>query len=140
MNPYEMFNTDADLEQAGIKLNYGSFWLYVKRAGGANKKFGRVMEALMRPHRRLLEAELLDEKVAMEVMARGYAQAIVTGWGCEEYGEGQMVARDGGALDFTEDNVCAFLQELPELFQDVQAQCRKMSNFRTVELEADAKN
>src|SRR3546814_8248505 len=63
-SPYELFGTDTKSEKDGIILDFGEFWLRIARAGGANKKFGRVLDAKMQPHRRAMQSGTLDDDLA----------------------------------------------------------------------------
>lgn len=139
-NPYAMFGTDANMEKQGIELDYGAFAIRIARTGGANKRFARVLDTKMRPLRRAIQSETLDEAVAAKVMAEVFAEAVVLGWSSTEFGEGKIPGKDGEPLEFTKANVLNLFLDLPELFADVREQAGKASLFRQSELEADAKN
>lgn len=132
-NPYELFKTDGDLETKGVVLNYGGFKITVARAGGANKKYSKVFEAKIRPHRRAIANGTLDETTDRQVMAEVYADAVVLGW------EG-VTDKEGDEMPFTKANVVKLFTDLPDLFVDVIQQANTVSVFRQDELEVDAKN
>jgi hypothetical protein len=137
---YKQFRTDENLEKSGIKLTYGEVWFYVARAGGANKKFSRILEAKLKPHRRAVQTETMDEKTAEKLMREAYAEGVVLGWGSVKHGEGRMTGPDDEALDFTVENVVRVFTDLPDLFADLREQTGKVALFRATVDEADAGN
>jgi hypothetical protein len=159
---YKQFKTDTDLEKEGIDLNYGDFIVKVARAGGGNKKFARVLEAKMKPVRRAVQTESLDNKRAEALMREAYAEGVVLMWSVRvkaddkgkpveplqlmTEGDGNTVfvqgieGPDGDVLPFNVENVVATFQALPELFADIREQSGKMGLFRQAGQEADAGN
>lgn len=139
-SPYELFGTDAKSEKDGIILDYGAFWLRIARAGGANKKFARVLDAKLQPYRRQLQAGTMEDELANRLMAEAYAEAIVLAWGSTEHGDGKMIGRDGEAIEFSRENVIRLLLDLPDLFADIQNQAGRVANFRAAQIEDAAGN
>ena len=134
MNPYAMFKTNAAAEaDQGIALDYGSFSIRIVRAGGSNKRYGQELTRRLKPYRRQIDNETLDNAVAEKVMAGLYADTVVIGW------DGVTDETDA-SLPFTRDNCIKLFTDLPELFRDVQEQAGKVGNFRLEEQEDDAKN
>lgn len=134
MNAYEMFKTNDKLEvEEGITLDYGEFTIKVCRAGGANKKFSKVLGLKMKPHRRQAETDTLAEGVAERIMAEVYAETVILGWkGVKD--------EKGKDMEFNKQNVVKLFLDLPDLFRDVQEQANKIALFRAEEKEEDAKN
>jgi hypothetical protein len=122
---YDTYATDAALEaEDGVVLDYGDAGrIRIHRAGGANRRFGRALDAKLRPYRRQVEAGTLDESVASRLMAEVYAESVVVGW------DG-VRGPDGEEMAFTKANVVRLLTDLPELFRDVQLQATTIGNFR----------
>lgn len=139
-SPYQMFKTDSNLEKDGIKLNYGPFWIYVARAGGANKKFQKMLEARLKPYRRAIQTETLDESIAATILREVFAEGVVLGWGSEQFGEGRMPDDKGKEMPFSVENVIKLFTDLPELYRDVQEQASKVSLFRASNIEEDVGN
>ena len=135
LNVFELFGTDAEMEKKGIWLDYGSFRILIARAGGANAKYSRVLEALTKPYRRAIELGTFPEAKAQSILKVVYARAIVLAW----EGEG-LVDLEGNPLEYSEENVIWLFEKAPDLFADVQKQSVKMELFRQVEREGDAKN
>jgi len=142
-NPYQMFITDGDLETQGVVLNYGKFKVKIARAGGANKKYKKVLLRKLKPYKRQIETETLDEDVSTNIMADIYADSVIIGWGVED-DKGNTVSgihdMEGNIIPFNKENVVATLLALPELFKDIQAQAEKVAVFKAEELETEAKN
>lgn len=139
-NPYAAFGTDSALETNGIRLDYGGFYFDVRRAGGSNKRFAKVLEAKMRPHRRAIQAETIKDETANRIVAEAFAEAVFLGWGCDEFGEGKMPGKDGAPLDFSVENCVRLMLDLPDLFADIRQQTDKLALFKRDQAEADAKN
>lgn len=143
-SPYAMFKTDkvAEAEQ-GVVLDYGDFRIRIARAGGANKKFTRLISTKLKPFRRQMETDTLSEDVATKLMIEAYADGIVLGWVSKD--------KDGNFVDgihdsemnikpYSREAVMKIFADLPDLFKDVQAQANQAALFRAVDLETDAKN
>lgn len=139
-SPYALFETDPTIEQAGIKLDYGKFYFQVARAGGANTRFRDVLRQRMAPHKRALATETMSEDLADKITLDVFAETVVLGWGSEKHGDGKMVARDGSALEFSQENVKQLFKDLPDLARDVMQQAQSTALFRAVVAEIDAGN
>lgn len=149
MSLYDSFKTNHDLEVKGIEIDYGDFILTIARAGGSNKKFERVLEAKTKPYRRALQTETMDPSVANQIMLEVYAEAIILNWQTK-VGEGQHgkplykvgieAPKGGDLLPFKTKNVVQVLQDLPDLFTDIQGQANKFALYRDSVLEAEAGN
>ncbi len=139
-SPFAQFETDEKIEQEGVRVDYGAYYFQVARAGGANTRFRDVLRERMRPHRRALATETMSDELADKLSRDVFAETVVLGWGSEKHGEGFMVARDGGKLPFTPDNVKDLFKALPELARDVMNQANSFQLFRTTIAELDAKN
>lgn len=169
MSMYKQFKTDTNLEKSGIDLDYGDFRVRIARAGGSNKRFSRILEAKMKPVRRALQTETLDNERAEILMRESYAEGVVLEWsvrvladeagspveplqlaGAYRESEGRdpehsvfikgIEGPDGDILPFTTDNVVATFKALPDLFSDVREQAGKIGLFREQGQEADAGN
>jgi hypothetical protein len=130
-SPYDLFKTDPEIETEGLTLDYGDFQIRIARAGGANRGFVRALEARLKPYRRQLQSETLDEQVAERILREVYADHVILGW------QG-MTDAAGKPIAFDRENVLRVLSDLPELFRDIQDQAGRIALFRAKELE-DAK-
>lgn len=130
---FEAFETDTDLEKKGITLDYGEFKFLIARAGGANKRYQKRMEALTRPYRRAIQTETLSNDKADELIMQAFAETVVLGW------EG-VVDKEGKAIEFSYKACMELFKRLPDLFAEIRDQAGKWSLFKRDMQEADSKN
>jgi len=142
MSMYGQFQTDTSLESQGIVIDYGTFRITVARAGGANKRFAKTLEAKTKPFKRAIQTDTMDNERGLEILRETYAEAVVLNW--ETKKDGVFVqgieSQDGGILPFNKENVVFTFQNLPDLFTDIQQQAEKSALFRKFLQEQDAKN
>ena len=142
-NPFDMFETDKSREADGIVLNYSDvFWIKVARAGGSNDHYKRILTEKLKPFRRAIQTDTIDEAASSRIMREAAAEGLVLGWGTGIYpdGNGSIPGRGGEPIAFTTENVVRLFEELPDLFTDVYEQASKAASFRAMELETDGKN
>ena len=141
MSLYKTFKTDSNLETQGIYLEYGfvdddatrPIRILISRAGGSNARFAKLLEAKTKAHRRAIQTETLDSKLADRLFKEVYAEAIVLGWMNVQDAEGKD-------MEFTRDNVVKLFDDLPDLWADLREQSNKASLFRMETLEKDSGN
>ena len=139
MNLFKQFKTDENLEISGINLNYGDnskgkpILIKIARAGGANKKYSKVLAELSRPHRRAIQTETLAPEKSDALLRKAFAKAVVLGWENVEDG-------DEKAIPYSEEAVEQLFKDLPDLFADVREQANSASLFRADIIETTAKN
>ena len=143
MSMYSQFKTDESLEVKGIDLDYGDFRVTIARAGGANKKFARVLERVTKKYRRALDTETMDNDVAMGLLHKAYAETVILNWETKvngKFAKGIENSDGGKVLPVTVDNILATFDALPDLFNDIKEQADKAALFRQDILEHDAGN
>jgi hypothetical protein len=139
MSLYNQFKSDDKLEKEGILLQYGEnskklpICIRIARAGGSNVAFRKRMEIIVKPYRRQLQTETIDEKTLERIIRQVYAETVVLGWENVEDEKGM-------ALPFTVDNCMRLFNDLPDLFLDIQEQAQRAALFRTEVQEVEAKN
>jgi hypothetical protein len=135
MSFYKTFGTSEELENGkGLDLDYGDDGVItIHRAGGSNKKYTTVAAQKLKPYARKLQNGTADADTINKVMAEIYADSIIIGWKGVKDAEGK-------ALKFTKENVVKLLTDLPDLFEDIQDQATKLSNFRAEQNEEISKN
>ena len=139
---YETFETDRDLENNGVWIDYGDFRVKLAFAGAQNKAFAKYAEAKLKPFRRAMDAGTLSQDISRDLMMDIYAKTVVLGW---ETKAGDVFVsgiedKDGSVIPFTFPNVVKTFKALPAVFTDLQEMAGKISNFRAVKLEDEAKN
>ena len=131
---YDMFDTDREMERKGMIVDFGSAGkVLIARAGGANSAFAKVFEFKTRPQRRLIDAGIMEEKLANELLMEAFAETVVLGW------EG-IKNREGKLIPFNKKNAIELFTDLPDLFIAVREEAVKMANFKTLQVEGDSGN
>jgi len=139
-SPFDLFRTNQKAEQDGVKVDYDDFWFYVGRTGGGNKRYTRIITERLRPHRRAIQTETIQEDLARKLAMETFAEGCVFGWGSKKHGEGVMVGKDGEGIAYSTAAVVEMFNALPELFQDLKSQADSFANYRDGTKDADAKN
>jgi hypothetical protein len=140
---YDTFETDSNLEQNGVWLDYGDFRMLIASAGQGNKNYVRYAEKKLKPVRQAMNAGALSNERSMALMADIYSKTIVLNWEVRgedgEWSQG-IEDKEGNIIAFNQENVEEAFHNLPRLFMDVQEQAQSLSNFRRAELEEETKN
>jgi hypothetical protein len=137
---YDLFKTDENVETKGVFLNYGkSIKILVKRAGGANRNFDRVIKELTKPHRQLVKsvqsgtASDADAKQLDGIMKRAYAMTVVEGWS-------GVRGPDKREIEFSVEACIKLFDDLPPLWVDIRDYASNYLNFMPEDIEVVAKN
>lgn len=136
--PEALFKTSPKLEQEGIWLDYGDFRIKITRAGATNKRFKRLMEERMKPHRRAMANETMSNDLAERITREVWAESIVLGWD-SPLGANVMPYK-GASFQFSTDNCKQLFNDLPDLFIDVREQSLKLGLFLDGDEELDTGN
>lgn len=145
MSIYDQFRTDPTLEKSGVTLDYGKFRVLIARAGGANKRYMKVLEARTKPYRRAIQTETMDPEVASKIFKRIFAETIILNWETQTE-DGEWVKgianpdNESEILPLTVENVEKVLNELDEIFMDIKVQAEKFVLFKQSIQEEEAKN
>lgn len=139
MSLYKDFETDKKAEEAGVWIDYGpndddtipAFRL--ARMGKANKKYVKTLEKLTKPYRRQMELGTMGEKLAQELNVSIFADSIVLDWR-------NVQDKDGNEIEFSRDAVKVLMNDLPDLYADLESHAQRAATFREKELEYDVKN
>lgn len=144
MSMYNQFKTSQVFETKGVEIDYGDFRVTIARAGGANKKFARLLEAKTKSFRRAIQMEVMDNDRAGDILMEVFAEAVILNWETKVAGKFKVgiESADGGEklLPFNTANVLTTLRNLPDLFLDLQQQATRQALFREEIVEDDAGN
>lgn len=132
-NIKKMFGTDKDLETHGVVIDYGEFTVTIARAGGSNQKFNRLLEAKTKPHRRIIETENMDQKLANKLLMEVYAQTVVLDWT-------GVLDDEGNPIPFSAEACIEQFKDNKDFFDDIQSQATRAALFRTEVLAAESGN
>lgn len=138
---YSTFKTNEQFETEGVWLEYGfldddeskPIRIKIARAGGQNKAFTKALEKATKPHRKALQAGMLDDKIADRLYKDVFAATVVLDWM-------NVTDPDGNELVFTKENVLKVFSDLPDLFMDLREQASNVSLFRDEIRENDLGN
>lgn len=147
---YDLYKTDSVLEKQGKEFLFADGQIRVKlsRAGGSNQKFEKILAANSKPYRRAIQAELITNEKANELLMATYAEAVVQSWetlvtnddGAENYVSGVEIEGMKDLQPATKENIMKVFMALPDLFKEMAEEANKLTNFRSYEKEEDAKN
>lgn len=131
---FDAYEMDENLESGeGVRVEYDDGRAFIlHRAGGSNRKFGRLLQAKMKPVQRRVETGTLPDSVAERILRDCYAEAVIVGW--------DGITAGGKAVPFSKENVLAFLEQQPEVFRAIQRDANDLALFRAEEREADLGN
>ena len=138
----KMYETMLSLEEKGVIFEpVPGVEIIVARAGGANKKFSRVMTRLSKPHRRAIQAEMLDETIGTDLLIQVYVEAVIKSW--KGFTKDILTKVEGDAeieLEFSKENVVAVMKAIPDLFTDIVKLSQNIAMYQAEMLENDSKN
>ena len=144
MSLQKMFATDPSREERGVAVLYTNFRITLARAGGANRKYQRELEALLKPHRMALVRGVFPVDQLEPIYREVYANSVVLNWetkriqedGSEIWVQG-IEMEDGAELTpFSAAAVLAAFNRYPELYPDVKEQASNIQLYRAAVQEA----
>lgn len=131
---YELFETDATMEQQGVVVDFGPYGRFkVARASGSNLKYSQSFQKHNKPYQKMQRRGTMPEAIARQVLAKIYADSIILNW------EG-VIGRDGKEISFSKDNVVKVMLDLPDLFTQIIAESQNAESYRRDYVEEAAKN
>lgn len=146
MSLSKQYNTDKSAEKTGIRVTFGhnsdgtEIALILARSGGANTRFQSVADVILKPYRRQIQNDTVDNTVLRAKMIEIYAKTVVKDWEKVALSDVTGNEDDKGYAEFSEENVIALFTRLPDFFTEVQSITDNLSVFRAEGLEEDAKN
>lgn len=131
---YDIFATDLKMEAEGIELVYGGTGIIrVARAGGANARYTKVLQHKSQPYMRQITTGTIATEDMERILIETFAETIVLGWS-------GIMDKKGKEILFSVESCIKLFTDLPDLFADVREQAAKGTNFREMNMEADAGN
>lgn len=138
MSLYSQYETSPKLEMEGVRVvvgidNDGEMAFQIRRAGGANVQFAKVIQRLTRPYTRNGQVKIEDPELSRDILKQAYAETIVCGWENIKNKKGeQLIFSAKAALDL--------FRDLDDLFSDIVSISQEITYFRAELLEQQAKN
>lgn len=142
---FDTFKTDAEMETTGkwvypagepTESNPNPPAFKIARAGGANKKYGKVQAALMKPHRALFRSsEISPEKLDTinEIAKKCFLEAVLIDWKDVPNSKGEIIP-------FSRANAEDMMKQLPALYDFLMGEAQNLSTFNPGSTEDDAGN
>ena len=124
---------DEDLQKDGIDLAFGNGrFITVTRTGSTNRKYKTVLSRVFRPYTSATGVMTATDEEATHLLKEVYAESVVVGW------RGFKDAEDK-EIPFNKSNCIELFTDAPELFDVVQSEAAKFSNFAQREVEQAGK-
>lgn len=93
---YGAFRTDPNLEQKGVWMDYGlGFRVRLARAGGANRRYEKMMEEKIKPIRRAATVGALSKKVGDQILREVFCHTVILEWEVESEKDGKTTWKKG---------------------------------------------
>lgn len=127
---YSAFGTVKQYEEDGVTLDLGVSKFKIRRAGGGNRRYGIVLTAKLRPHRRALDAGVLSEEISRDIMLETYFETVVIDWE-------NVTDQDGNVLPYNLQNFKKVMTDLPDLWSLIMRESDNIRNFQAEEAAQD---
>lgn len=133
------FNNIADLQaddsllKEGIDLSFGnSRFITVTRTGANNRKYKTVLARIFKPYTSATGVMTASDDEATKLLKEVYAESVVLGW----RGFTDIEKKE---IPFNKKNCIELFDDAPEIFDIVQIEAAKFSNFAQREVEQAGK-
>lgn len=139
MNLFKTFGTDKDMEKDGIWIQYGEtpdgkpVRFRIARAGGANTEYAKASEKALKPYRKMIQNDALEEELAQKILRKVFVDTVLLGW--------ENVRNiDDKDIPFSKENAIDLFTKLPDLLMDLRKDSEKTALFKAEVREADLGN
>ncbi len=112
----------------------------IARAGRGNKRYSAALERSMRPLQAELRTKNLKNDKAEKALIEAFVEGCLVSWKNVLKSDVTGVESDTGYADFSASNALALMNNLPELYVDLQERANDFSLFREGEQDESAKN
>jgi len=116
---------DAQAARDGTWTKYRGVDLKIARAG--NEKFAKTFMRLSRPHRKDIQQDTIDNKIAADIMCEALADGILVGWK-------NFVINDE-EIEFNKENAFSLLKNDEDCRKFVQEFAQDLNNFIVADKE-----
>jgi hypothetical protein len=142
------YKTNVEKETKGVRVvkgvnetNKGEIAFNLSRSGKANRRYSTLLDNLSKPHRRAIELETLSPSVADQIYMQAFIGGCLNGWENVPLSDITGEVSDAATLaPFSKENAEKLFVRLPELYDDLVADSRRVALFRDEALEIEAKN
>lgn len=112
----------------------------ISRAGNANKRYKKLMMRTFAPHQRAMQLKQFPDEKAGELLMDVFIGSVLLGWQHVTNADVTGDKDKEGFADYNSANAKLLFKNLPDLYDDLNAQAADASLFREGELEESAKN
>lgn len=112
----------------------------VGRMNKSNKPYQKAIEKAFKPHQRSIQLKTMSEDKAGEILRDVFCAHILIGWENVKKADVSGNADDTGDAEFNKENAVQLLNNLPDLFDELNTAASDASNFRDGVMEEGAKN
>lgn len=145
MSLYKAFATSSSRETEGTPIYFPANddgtkpTFYLAHAASTNPAFVAAIERLQKKLKMVIDLDMLSAKDADPAMREVFLDCLLKGWeNVRAPGKvgGEGVPGEETELEYSRDNAEKLFDDLPSLYFTLMAECRKLSNFRLMELGA----
>ncbi len=146
MSLSQQFKSDDKKIEQGVPVTYAANkdgtvpTFYISRSSNANKDYQKELRRAFKPHERAIQLKQMKDDQAGDLLREVFAKSVLRNWAnvakCDVTGNPE----DEGYSEFNKENAVKLFTNLPDLFEDLQAQANDASLFRDDTLEENAKN
>lgn len=146
MSLTKQFKTNQSKEVSGVTIDYGTnadgstIQFILSRMSRSNVAYTKCLELATRPYRRQIEMKTLDDATATKVFIDVFVKTILKGWNNVLLSDVTGNSDDEGFAPFNESNAIQLMNNLPDLYDDLQEQAKSAQLFKDESLEIEAKN
>ncbi len=147
MSLRKTFKTDRNAEVEGVWLevsvndhNGKPIEIKISRMSSSNKRYTTELNKVTKPHQSAIQNDALDNDLARKMLQGVFASTVILDW--RNLPKSELTGNDADTddLEFTQENVLALFEEMPDLYDDWEARANKAAVFRETEREIAAKN
>lgn len=125
--------SDEELETDGIDLAFGNNrFVTILRSGATNRKYKTTLARVFKPYTSAAGLLTATDDEATELLREVYSEAVVKGWR-------GFLDTENKEIPYTKANCIELFKDAPEIFDIVQTEAAKFSNFARREAEASGK-
>ena len=136
MDISKKFATDAELELNGVWQEIGRDTdgkvCRVKIARTGNERYAKLMDRLMRPHRRAVRTGQMDDGLWDSIIIRVIAETVLLDW--------ENIDDNGVAVPYSKENAIALMTKYKDFRILIAEIANEMETFRNVEVGEAEKN
>ena len=120
--------TDDSLESEGVELDFGNFFITIRRAGGSNAGFQSRMAEILDAQDKDISGKVRKSDDDKQMLYALFANYVVVGWrGLKD--------ESGKEIKFSPQNCIDLFNSSDEIYIHVSVQSMKLDNFRAEKVE-----